>query len=191
MIKPIESPDDQMAIVLGQRQLVAVCCMALVILGLVATLAYVCGRSITAAQMQAQQAATLPRGAIVVEAGKPQPSTTPSPLEARAEGMPLAGSPAAVPAAATGQSGFGIIGTAPMPEPSRGQTFWQVGVVDRGVATVFTEYLTRLGMRVRTAAGEAAGTYRVLVGPLTDVGETENTRRALQAAGFQYFLRRY
>lgn len=43
--------DDQLAIVLGQRQLVAVCCMFLVVIGLVSTLAYVAGRSITAATL--------------------------------------------------------------------------------------------------------------------------------------------
>jgi hypothetical protein len=30
-----------------------------------------------------------------------------------------------------------------------------------------------------------------LVGPLADQADTENTRRILQSAGFQYFLRRY
>lgn len=46
-----EHHEEQVAVVLGQRQLIAVCCMFLVVLGLVATLSYVTGRSITAAQM--------------------------------------------------------------------------------------------------------------------------------------------
>jgi cell division protein FtsN len=203
MITPLQPPDDQLAIVLGQRQLVAICCMALVVLGLVATLSYVCGRSITAAQMRQQE--TLPPQAIVVDPAKPAPSgpatqsaSVPSALEARAETLPLqpptsAPSQPAATQLAAAQPALQpqTPRTAVLGEPTRGLSFWQVGVVDRGVATVFAEYLTRLGLKARLAAGDSPTTHRVLVGPLPDQAETENTRRILQSAGFQYFLRRY
>lgn len=82
-----EQHEEQVAVVLGQRQLVAVCCMFLVVLGLVATLSYVTGRSITAAQMRnADESLSTPP--IIVD---PRKSGSSTPLETRAaSAMPTA-----------------------------------------------------------------------------------------------------
>jgi hypothetical protein len=174
-----QSPDDQLAVVLGQRQLIAVCCMSLVVLGLVATMAYVTGRSITAAQMKSLEKTDVP-AAIVVDPGKPSESNVPAPLEAKAHPLPnvLLTQQSPVIQHETG-------------EPPSGQSFWQVGVVERGVAPVFVEYLMRQGFRARMAPGQSPHGLRILVGPLADQADTEKAKRTLDALGFQSFLKRF
>jgi hypothetical protein len=182
-----QSPDDQLAVVLGQRQLIAVCCMFLVVLGLVATMAYVTGRSITAAQMRSLEKSDVPP-AIVVDPEKPPQSSIPAPMQAKAETLPP--NPASAPVAQQ-PTQSPLQAAAEMGEPTPGQSFWQVGLVDRGLAPVFVEYMTRQGFRSRLAAGQSAGGLRVLVGPLTSQADAEKTKRALDAMNIQAFLKKY
>jgi cell division protein FtsN len=197
--------EDQLAIVLGQRQLIAVCCMFLVIIGLVSTLAYVAGRSITAATFRSvtersEPAAPAP---IMVDPAKnaktAAAAAVPPVIEARAESAV----PAAPPVEPVKPSPFPEVAR-PIPvraaaaanpmesrEPVTGETYWQVGSIERGMAATFTQYLSSQGFRSRLAPGGSDNTIRVLVGPLTNDAEIENTGRALEAAGFQHFLRKY
>ncbi|MBL8215025.1 MAG: SPOR domain-containing protein [Bryobacterales bacterium] len=94
--------DDQLAIVLGQRQLMAVCCMSLTVLGLVATLAYVAGRTITVAQVQA-------RDSVAAEVAHPMVVDPPSALEARMQSLPERTQVQMIPAVPA------TIGAVPMP----------------------------------------------------------------------------
>jgi cell division septation protein DedD len=185
-----QTHDDQLAIVLGQRQLIAVCCMFLVVMGLVSTLAYVCGRSITAAQMKAQEK-TEPAAAIFVDPVRPmalERAKASGPMTAQAETLPVRPKPATIPpvvrpaTAATEEEPA---------EPAQGETYWQVGVVDRGIAAVFVEYLTKHGFRARTASAQSGSLRRVLVGPVTNPADAESTKRNLDAGGFQSFMKRY
>ncbi|MBL8173282.1 MAG: hypothetical protein JNK48_01345 [Bryobacterales bacterium] len=168
--------DDQLAVVLGQRQLIAVCCMFLVTMGLVATLAYVSGRSISAAQIAEGPCPSEKAQAMVVE---PASNPVPAPLHAQAEPLPPRQTPIA-PAA--------LPVDAP---PASGSVFWQVGVVDRGIATVFIEHLTRLGLRARAADVQTPGFLRVLVGPLPTQAAVDDAKRILDKSGFQAFLKKY
>ncbi|MCC6365949.1 MAG: hypothetical protein IT165_20730 [Bryobacterales bacterium] len=187
-----QTHDDQLAVVLGQRQLIAVCCMFLVVMGLVSTLAYVCGRSITAAQMKAQEKAE-PAPAIFVDPVRPatqEVTRAPGPMEAHAEMLPVSKAaivPQARPAAA---AALGATEAEPA-EPAQGESYWQVGVVDRGIAAVFVEYLTKHGFRARTASAQSGNLRRVLVGPVTNPADAENIKRNLDAGGFQSFMKRY
>lgn len=200
--------EDQLAIVLGQRQLVAVCCMFLVIIGLVSTLAYVAGRSITAASFRSGperiEAAPImvdPTRTAPTQAAAAVPAAIPPVIEARAE-TPVAAAPAveaakpspfpdAAPPSHPVVAVAPAAAVAPGRDPSPGETYWQVGSIERGMAAAFTQYLSSQGFRTRVATGGSADTVRVLVGPLTTAAEVENTDRALEAAGFQHFLRKY
>jgi cell division septation protein DedD len=117
-----------------------------------------------------------------VDPGQPSQSDVPALLEAKAHPLPnvlpTQQTPRPIVQAETG-------------EPASGQSFWQVGVVERGVAPVFVEYLTRQGFRARMAPGQSANGLRVLVGPLTDQADTEKAKRTLDGLGFQSFLKRY
>ncbi len=210
------SHDDQLAIVLGQRQLMAVCCMFLVVIGLVSTLSYVAGRSITAAQFRGSERAETP-APIIVDPTRQQSQvgqTVPSPVKATAQTIPpveVTPAPAAevmpakpspfekAAAAVSASAALAEEESAPLPaadpgpltDPPAGQSFYQVGSVERPMATVFASYLTEQGFRIRLAPGTTAATVRVLAGPLADAGDAEKTRVALQAAGFQHFLKKY
>lgn len=182
-----QTHDDQLAIVLGQRQLIAVCCMCLVVMGLVSTLAYVCGRSITAAQLKEHEK---PEAAAAIFVDPVQPASheaarAPGPMEAHAETLPVRSKPAVAPPAP-----FAATGTEPA-EPTQGEAYWQVGVVDRGIAAVFVEYLTKHGFRARTASAQSGNLRRVLVGPVMDPADAESMKRSLDSGGFQSFMKRY
>lgn len=85
-----EHHEEQVAVVLGQRQLIAVCVMFLVVLGLVGTLSYVTGRSITAAQMRnADETHSTPP--IIVDPRKS--GGQPTPIEVRAASAMPTGAP--------------------------------------------------------------------------------------------------
>ncbi|MCC6393208.1 MAG: hypothetical protein IT167_21590 [Bryobacterales bacterium] len=188
-----QTHDDQLAIVLGQRQLIAVCCMFLVVMGLVSTLAYVCGRSITAAQMKAQEKPE-PAPAIFldpVRPATPEQARAPRPMEAHAETLPVRPKPAIVPQARPAAAAVLAATEAEPAEPAQGESYWQVGVVDRGIAAVFVEYLTKHGFRARTASAQSGNLRRVLVGPVTDSADGESIKRNLDAGGFQSFMKRY
>lgn len=182
-----QSPDDQLAIVLGQRQLIAVCCMFLAVMSLVGTLAYVCGRSITAAQMRAEMKQE-PVTAIVVDPVRSSAESIPGVMVAQAQNVII---PTPKPAPVL---------DAPKPtkappvndvEPKRGQSFYQVGMVDRGMASVIAEMLTKQGLEVQISSGDKPTERRVLVGPLMTQAETDRSKRVLDQDGFQAFLRRY
>lgn len=196
-----QSQDDQLAIVLGQRQLIAVFCMFLSVLGLVGSLAYVTGRSITAAQMENRSRANQPP-ALVVDSAAP-----PAPLQARAEALPSRHTPPAVPrpltlppakpvppppAPVAATAAPAVTSAAQeVAEPSKGQSFWQVGVVDPGMAPVFVEYMQKLGMPAQMAPGPSPTSRRILVGPLAGQTQIQQAKQTLDKAGMQAFLKTY
>lgn len=157
--------------------------MFLVTMGLVATLAYVSGRSISAAQVAEGPCSGEKAKAMVVE---PASNPVPTPMHAQAETLPAMPKPAVTVAAPV---------TAPVmavdAPPAPGSTYWQVGVVDRGIAAVFVEHLTRMGLRARMADGQSPGFPRVLVGPLPTQASVDETKARLDKGGFQAFLKKY
>jgi cell division protein FtsN len=160
----VNEAEDRQALVLESRQLTAVSLGAVLLVGLVAGIGYVAGRSVSAGQL-----ATAPAPAIEAPAPAPPAVTVapaPSPLPATVEPSYLD------------------------PEQARGQRFLQVCAVERGVAEVFLEVLARKGFTGRIAPGPDAKTFRVLVGPLTTT-EIAETRSALERAGFTAFVRNY
>jgi hypothetical protein len=187
-------PEDQLAVVLGQRQLIAICCMFLTVLGLVATLAYVAGRSITAAQMQPIDKSTDPvRPALVVEAAGPRPmqaqaASLPKPQEAPPPPLVVEATPPPVKRPAPTP----VTAPATQPtEPAKGEMYWQIGLVERGMGPVFLQYMKQLNLDARIAAGTSQSTRRVLVGPVTGQAEIARVKQALDQAGFQSFLKTY
>ncbi len=199
--------EDQMAIVLGQRQLMAVCCMFLVVLGLVSTLSYVAGRSITAAQYRgmerAEYTAPAPAPVMVDPVRRATPAAAPpEPVQAAAVAEPEPVAPVkpspfgdSLPAA-PGPNSFEAAKGQPrdpgvLTEPPAGTVFYQVGSIERGMSTVLADYLTGQGFRTRLAPGISPALVRVLVGPLSSEQEIQKTNTALDAAGFDRFLRKY
>lgn len=151
-------------VVLGNRQMAAVAFVILALLALVAAMAYLAGRVMTTAA-QVPGAAKVPEQVIVVD---PKPTTAP-PVAAAA---PVAAIPA--------------VGSAPV----SGESYFQVGSVDRGMADVSVEYIKKNGLSARVAPGVSSGVFRVLVGPI-GASDTPAIKARLKALGFTPFIKKY
>ncbi|MBI3208684.1 MAG: hypothetical protein HYZ37_07260 [Candidatus Solibacter usitatus] len=174
-----QASEDQLSFVVHQRQVMTICCMALLVIGLVASLAYVCGRSISAMRGSVVQAAP-----IIIE---PPPRVT----EAKAVLPPaVIEKPSALGSAAK------VAPSAPVPvagaqvKPS-GEMYFQVGLTTRTSGGGFVDRVAKLGLAVHTADTEWPDTVRVLVGPLSTTEEYQQTDKKLTAAGMQHFPRKY
>ena len=216
--------DDQLAIVLGQRQLTAVCCMFLTVLGLVATLAYVAGRTITAAQFQARNDVPAevshpmvvdpPRALDIRAQAQPEPEPAPVPVSqalvgaAGARPIPSVGIPprdsGPAPISIGSAVAAPVVITPPKPavqaaappmastgEPTHGQVFWQIGLVDPDTARQMLDRAIGLGLAARVASGNSPQSRRVLVGPLVSRDEIARVKQTLDSEQLQAFLKIY
>ncbi len=181
--------DGQFEVVLGNRELLSILFIVVVLLGVFFTMGYVLGRN---AASPPEAAA---RQSESVRAAAPTPSSAPSP------GGPAATSPEAVapnPAASAeppSQAGERLSSptdtAAAPPEPAPGQSFWQVAAVKRSEAEIVADVLKKKGFRVLIAPHPTEDLFRVLVGPLSGPDETSRMRDELEAAGFKPLLRKY
>lgn len=196
---------------LGQRQIAAIGFVAVLLLGCVATMAYVAGRAIS------------PGGAPPVALAKVSPSreVPPRNIAEAAPGVVKRVSSAKVeqlimvePAAAVPGTGQPSIMAAKAAEPPvvpqatpakqaspelkpltaallAGNTFWQVAATDLGMAQVTCELLTRKGLPAILGDSPSPGIYRVLVGPVHTPEESTRHKAGLDEAGFHPFIKKY
>jgi len=169
-------------LVLGNRQLLSVFFILVVLLGVVFTMGYVGGRNTTQGEVAAG-----PSEPLVVEAGGtpslPPPAvaaSSPAPSPPEQAEAPAAPSARPEPPAQAASSG-----------PAAGQVFLQVAATGLSEAEVLLNVLDRRGFTGRLAPVPDQDLYRVLVGPIDGVEDLAETRSGLQAAGFQPFTRRY
>ena len=208
----VNEAESRQVVVLASRQVTAVVLAGIILVALVACIAYVAGRSITAAQylqIKARSESEPPKVIIVDplkerEAPKPVVTAPPKaqPPVPAPPSLPVpAAQQAPTPAPVTAQSVAAPPVTAPpapplkpadvFRDPAPGTRYIQAGAVDRGVAAVFVEYLSRKGFTAFAAPGPDPKTFRVLVGPLAGPEEIAKTRAGLEAEGFPHFLRSY
>jgi cell division septation protein DedD len=76
------------------------------------------------------------------------------------------------------------------PRALNGGTYLQMAAVDRGVANVYVEVLSRKGFQAIMAPGPTPDIFRVLVGPLKDAATLARVKADLQDAGFTSFARK-
>ena len=172
---PIPMPEaerlEDSRVILGNRQMAAVAFVILALLALVSAMAYLAGRVMTTAT-QAPSTANAPEQVIVVDSKIPRPAALAAPPAATI-------APPVIAKAAE-------LGAAPI----NGESYFQVGSVDRGMADVSVEYIKKNGLDARVAAGAASNVFRVLVGPVGAANATEVEAR-LKALGFTPFLKKY
>jgi hypothetical protein len=167
---------------MGERQIAALGFVACLVLGCVATVAYLAGRvagprqqAVAASANAAPQATRKPEPRPAVEQLIVVEPATPPPLVALA--------PELQP-------------KSPVPEPAvqdvlTGNTFWQVAATERGMAEVTIEMLTRKGLPARIGDSPSSGIFRVLVGPMRTPEETNRYKIVLDEAGFHPFIKKY
>jgi sporulation related protein len=205
-----KNEDGEFELILGNRQLLSVFFIVVILLGVFFTMGYIVGRNSTPAGgteiASARKSETKP---LVVESPAHDAATSPSasPSAPPIETAPQVSAPADAPRASE---------PAPRPEPSRverakpepvksrepekpaaapppspggaqpgaGETYLQLAATGQREADIFVDTLRKKGFKSKSAeVPEKPGTYRVLVGPL-DPADINRMRADLQGSGF-------
>jgi cell division septation protein DedD len=182
-----KNEDGEFELILGNRQLLSVFFIVVILLGVFFTMGYIVGRNsgaVTAEVTPVPSIDTKP-AAVETPARAPEPAPVPSTPTETAPQQPATAAPVAErdpeppkrePRAESR--------TATGSHPAAGQTYLQLAATSQHEADIMVDVLRKKSFRAMAAEiDERPGTFRVLVGPITDT--TANKMRAdLQGAGF-------
>jgi cell division septation protein DedD len=196
--------EGEFELVLGNRQLISVFLIVVILLAVLFSMGYIVGRNSTPVVADATRANTgnAPAKPIVVEraAESSTPSSEPADSKPTAAGPPAVKpeKPAAVTAAppppAKETKPQVLTPSAPASatgEPAMGQ-YWQVVATSRPDAEIISEALGKKGFHSVVAPGPRDNIFRVLVGPFKDAATLAQGRADLEASGFKNpIMRRY
>lgn len=203
------SEDGEFELILGNKQLLSVFFIVVVLLGVFFTMGYIVGKNSASPDVASGKP---PSGAMVVEPSDttptPKPTTagsglvvepdkpsalerpTPEPVSKKKEDKSATPTPTPTPTPAPVSAARATL--TPTGEPAPGQTFYQVVASTRPDCEIIVDVLKRKGFSATVAPGPSADLFRVLVGPLSDAATISKTRTDLEAAGFQKpYLRKY
>ena len=198
--------EGEFELVLGNRQLISVFLIVVILLGVFFSMGYIVGRNSSPTEVARSMASTKtsvdpaetpppvttaapPPAPALPETKAPAPERTtthaeqpateaPSPKPTPASPAKEKRSPSPPPAAARSER------AAVTGEPPAGD-YWQVVATARPDAEIVAEALTKKGMHAIVAPAPREGIFRVLVGPLKDSAAQAQTRTDLEAAGFK------
>ncbi|HEU0138184.1 MAG TPA: SPOR domain-containing protein [Bryobacteraceae bacterium] len=171
--------EGEFELVLGNKQLLSLFFIVVVLLGVFFTMGYIVGRS----SSPGPDLASAPEA---VSSAPPAEAPRESPAEAAYE--PPSQRTVEVREAAAPPT------PAPTPpprerplfvEPAAGETYLQVMAVARPDAELVAEALRKKGLAAAVAAGPSPAFYRVLVGPLSDTASIASARAEIEGAGFK------
>jgi cell division protein FtsN len=214
-----KSDEGEFELILGNRQLISVFLIVVVLLGVFFSMGYIVGRNSAAPAAEAAHngGKTVPVESPSTEAepAAPNPVTekepptnpveTVSPPTGPSTTHPEHTAPVAVPAPAPVKPAP-VVAAKPKPtavgpassglasitnEPAPGQ-YWQVVATTRPGAEVISEALTKKGFHALVTPASKEGFFRVLVGPFQDSSTQAEARTKLEAAGFTHsIIKRY
>jgi outer membrane biosynthesis protein TonB len=184
-----KNEDGEFELILGNRQLLSVFFIVVILLGVFFTMGYIVGRNSGAVTAEVTPIPSVDARLPVTEAPTkaPEPTPPPSPPTETAPQQPAPTAPAAEterepepPKRDTKAEARTVSGS----HPSAGQTYLQLAATSQHEADIMVDVLRKKNFRAMAAEiDEKPGTFRVLVGPITDT--TANKMRAdLQGAGF-------
>lgn len=208
-----KTEDGEFELILGNRQLLSVFFIVVVLLGVFFTMGYIVGRnSAPGATADARKTEGKP---IVVDSATQQPSPSGAPVpaaqdtasgqqpaaESGAGTQPVPSAEPQTPAAAEPKA---PPPAEPKPEPQRasrpepasptpgepqpGSTYLQVAAVARPEAELFVDVLAKKGFHAIYAQHpDQPKLYRVLIGPFRDAAAIAQARADLNKAGFKGF----
>lgn len=174
-----KKPDGGFEVFLGDRQLLSLFVIVVVLLAVFFTMGYVLGRHSGTAGTEAvaskAPAVQLPPRAAPSQLPVSLPAESlPEPApQAPPPETPRAKPPAREPAP-----------TAAPANPAAGQTFLQLRAIKRPDAELVAGVLKKKGFPTMVAPSTKEGLFRVLVGPLADKDAVGKTRTDLEKAGF-------
>jgi cell division protein FtsN len=190
--------EGEFELVLGNKELLSVLFIVVVLLGIFFAMGYVVGRNSTpveAARKSEQYVRTDAPSAMPERRPQQMPSpkaeeaaSTATVQAAQQSGPTQAENPTAATPVAARTIEVGPVSTA---EPQAGQTFLQVSAVAKAEAEILTELLVKKGFRAIVAPGPTDKLFRVLVGPAKDTSELAKIKGDLEHAGFKSIIRKY
>lgn len=196
--------NGEFEILLGNKQLLSIFFIVVILLGVFFTMGYVLGRKSTPADTSVTASAkkTAPDAILPAEqTGRGSVSAFPdeSPRgvlkEGRAASARDSSQPGQVQLPASTQEAEQpkpLVSAPPVPaEPVPGETYLQVAAVKQPEAELVADVLKKKGFPSLIAAHPSEPVFRVLVGPLADADAIATTRAGLESAGFKPILRKY
>ena len=200
--------DGEFELVLGNRQLISVFLIVVILLAVFFSMGYIVGRNSAPVVADARNAPGKP---IVVEqpplkpqapadadtsaAAQPQAPPPPAPETKAAESAPAPEKKSAMPPAEAPkreapraepkpEAAREAAAVRTVDEPAAG-SYWQVVATSRPEAEIVAEVLSKKGLHTILTPAPKAGLYRVLVGPLANAAAMGQARAELEAAGFK------
>jgi cell division septation protein DedD len=175
-------------LVLGNKQLLSVFFIVVILLGIFFTMGYVVGRNSSpvdaAASRQTESYERQNAPSAMPAATKPVAVSAP-------ETYPSAATPAATKVEPVAAQKPIELPPVTVTQPQIGQTYLQVLAVAKSEAEVLAEVLAKKGFRALVAPGPNDRVFRVLVGPARDTNDAAKLRADLEAAGFKPFVKKY
>lgn len=205
-----KTEEGEFELVLGNKQLLSVFFIVVVLLGVFFTMGYIVGRNTGGSTTEM---ASTPGQPLIVEPGAgaassqppaaaaPKPAATPA-KPAAARPKPPAAKPTATPKPTPPPKATPTPKPTPPPKrptsapsgvsvPAAGQTFLQVVATSRSEGEVVRDLLRKRGFQARLAPVPDQDIVRVLVGPVSGQDDLAQTRDKLREAGFKPFARKY
>ena len=180
-----KNEDGEFELILGNRQLLSVFFIVVILLGVFFTMGYIVGRNSGTATAELTPVPGVDARPPATEA----PARTPDPAPSPAPSTPTETAPQQpAPAERTPEPPKREPKTEPRTvsggHPVAGQTYLQLAATSQHEADIMVDVLRKKSFRAMAAEiDEKPGTFRVLVGPITET--TANKMRAdLQGAGF-------
>lgn len=216
-----KNENGEFELMVGNKQLLSIVFILMVLFGVVFTMGYFVGRNST------------PEMTAAAPPARPVPETTSSGRPEPAEGVPPSPAPASAPSPSTqpeaaepkpaetqpvGAASNPPVtqpvvqrvadakpATPPVPkpaaepaapaaafsEPAPGQSFLQVAAVKRPEAELIVDVLKKKGFPAMVAPVPNDTLFRVLVGPMRDSAALAKTKADLETAGFRSLVRKY
>jgi cell division septation protein DedD len=195
-----KSEDGEFELILGNRQLLSVFFIVVILLGVFFTMGYIVGRNsapLTADGGAARKDSkplvvdaadrpierdTAPARSAAAEPSSESPASTAVqiPTESAAITKPVAASEPVKPEPRP----IARAAAPPPSEPATGEAYLQLAATSKREADIMVDVLREKKFKALSAEiPEKPGTFRVLVGPVSD-GTTNKTRADLQGAGF-------
>jgi cell division protein FtsN len=194
--------DGDFEVLLGNKQLLSIFFIVVVLLGVFFTMGYVLGRHSVSGAGSAQVASKAPAPAAPSQPGGL--AETPAPESAPQAGGAAAAPAAEEPPARTGTQPQPQLPAAEPPQPARAAPpaaqvppgpaaglYLQTTAARRPDADVVAGVLKQKGFPVVIAPGPTEAVVRVLVGPFPSTEAMSKARTDLEAIGIKSFLRKY
>ena len=200
-----KNEEGEFELVLGNRQLISVFLIVVILLGVFFSMGYIVGRNSAPAVV-----AVDPRNSRAAADASPEKSSPSTASAQDSPAQPADVKPTDVPVTTHPQQAETEPGK-PSPSPAAKETkpkpvtperfsatdpaagdYWQVVATARPDAEIITEALAKKGFHAVVAPAPKDGIFRVLVGPLKDAATEAQTRTSLEAAGFKNpIMRKY